>query len=497
MNILIADDEKKVRLTLISMLQELDIVFGKIAEVDNGEKLIRTLNDFKPDIAFVDIKMPRLNGLEAINKARELSPSTRWIILSGFQEFDFAQQAIELGVSRYLLKPVNRQILAETVNALANESQLLYVDLNKKFERDIVALYNNSDMVKNSSLEKIITSSVFEAGIIFFDGKVHTEEFVNQKRIFCNELTQNAMGKLSSGMQIALFNISDNKAAVVCAYEKGGNQDYSQIIYTYLGRASLLAGNMSADGFAATILWDNNIPSYIEINKRIRLIDGLGPLRVALGTGCKHHMEKIVSLKELNMYIEMGKLLLDVCISLNDRKILYYNYSLSRLEKLMTRNGQSMSQCVKRNILHFVNQFISDCVANTDTISDLAESLRKYGDKVLLERRQGNSGYIEQVISFTKDNYMCDIGLNTIAHSLGITPNYLGSLFYKQTNMKYVDFLTEIRLLKAKELLTETNLSINKISQMVGYHSVRYFSRLFYKSENQYPSDYRRMAGVI
>ena len=157
MNILIADDEKKVRLTLISMLQELSIDLGKIIEVDNGEKLIRNLNDFKPDIAFVDIKMPRLNGLEAINKARELSPSTKWIILSGFQEFDFAQQAIELGVSRYLLKPVNRQILAETVNALANENQLLYIDLNKKFERDIVALYNCSDMVKNSSLEKIIT----------------------------------------------------------------------------------------------------------------------------------------------------------------------------------------------------------------------------------------------------------------------------------------------------------------------------------------------------
>lgn len=497
MNILIADDEKKVRLTLISMLQELSIDLGKIIEVDNGEKLIRNLNDFKPDIAFVDIKMPRLNGLEAINKARELSPSTKWIILSGFQEFDFAQQAIELGVSRYLLKPVNRQILAETVNALANENQLLYIDLNKKFERDIVALYNCSDMVKNSSLEKIITSSVFEAGIIFFDGKVHTEEFVNQKRIFCEELTQNAMGKLSSGMQIALFNISDDKAAVVCAYGKGSNQDYGQIIYTFLGKVALLACNMSVGGFSATILWDNDIPSYIEINERIRQIVRLGPLRIALGTGCKHHMEQIIGLKEVNMYIEIGRLFLDVREFLDEHKILYYNYSLLQLEKLLTRNSQLLSQSVKRSILHFVNYFISGSFTNPDTVSELADSLREYGKKVLLERRQGNSGYIEQVIAFTKDNYMCDIGLNTIADSLGITPNYLGSLFYKQTNMKYVDFLTEIRLLRAKELLAETNLSINKISQMVGYHSVRYFSRLFYKSENQYPSDYRSMAGVI
>lgn len=124
MNILIADDEKKVRLTLISMLQEMNMYFEKIMEAENGEKLIKALDDFKPDIAFVDIKMPKLNGLEAIRRAKEISPSTKWIILSGFQEFDFAQQAIEFGVSRYLLKPINCKILAETMNALVNESHL-------------------------------------------------------------------------------------------------------------------------------------------------------------------------------------------------------------------------------------------------------------------------------------------------------------------------------------------------------------------------------------
>ncbi|MCB7059627.1 hypothetical protein, partial [Eggerthella lenta] len=90
------------------------------------------------------------------------------------------------------------------------------------------------------------------------------------------------------------------------------------------------------------------------------------------------------------------------------------------------------------------------------TVANMADGLRRYGKKVLLERRQINTSYIEQVIAFTKDNYMRDIGLNIIADSLGITPNYLGSLFYKQTKTKYVDFLTEIRLLKAKELLAET-----------------------------------------
>ncbi len=494
MNILIADDEKKVRLTLISMLQEMNMYFEKIMEAENGEKLIKALDDFKPDIAFVDIKMPKLNGLEAIRRAKEISPSTKWIILSGFQEFDFAQQAIEFGVSRYLLKPINCKILAETMNALVNESHLLYIDLNKRFERDIIALYNNFDVAKDTSLEKIITSSVFEAGVIYFDGRIHTEAFMNHRRLFCHEMKQNAMDELSSNIQIAMFNISDYKFAVVCACKKDGRQDCGRVVHEYLRKSAHLARSMSTDGFSATIFWDNDISSYMEINNKIRQLDELGPLRVVLGTGCKHHAEKIAGLKEVNDYSEIGRLVLDVCRCMRENKILDYNQSLANFGFILTRHSQLLNQAVKDNILQFLNCSINTELTNFGTVANMADGLRRYGKKVLLERRQINTSYIEQVIAFTKDNYMRDIGLNIIADSLGITPNYLGSLFYKQTKTKYVDFLTEIRLLKAKELLAETNLSVNKISEMVGYHSVRYFSRLFYKSENQYPSDYRKMS---
>ena len=125
--ILIADDEYLARSGLRSMLEELDLHVEIVCEATNGEEMARMASQYLPDIAFVDIRMPKLNGLEAIRLSRMASPHTHWLILSGFPEFDYAQEAIRLGVSAYLLKPVNpeelRKVLIDFIDA--NRKRLL------------------------------------------------------------------------------------------------------------------------------------------------------------------------------------------------------------------------------------------------------------------------------------------------------------------------------------------------------------------------------------
>jgi len=125
--ILIADDEYLARSGLRSMLEELDLHVEIVCEATNGEEMARMASQYLPDIAFVDIRMPKLNGLEAIRLSRMTSPHTHWLILSGFPEFDYAQEAIRLGVSAYLLKPVNpeelRKVLIDFIDA--NRKRLL------------------------------------------------------------------------------------------------------------------------------------------------------------------------------------------------------------------------------------------------------------------------------------------------------------------------------------------------------------------------------------
>lgn len=118
MKILIADDERMVRLSLRSMLLDMNICSENIYEAKNGEELVENVKEHTPNIAFVDIRMPKMNDLKAIKLSKSLSPKTNWIILTGFSQFDYAKEAIDLGVAKYLLKPVGPEELEEAITTL-------------------------------------------------------------------------------------------------------------------------------------------------------------------------------------------------------------------------------------------------------------------------------------------------------------------------------------------------------------------------------------------
>src|SRR5258708_34117955 len=107
MRVLIADDESFGRANLRSTLQGLDIPIDIIGEALNGEELVELVRQSLPDVVFVDIRMPKVNGLEAIRLAKNDSPDTKWFILTGFSEFDYAKEPIRLGTGDYLLKPIS------------------------------------------------------------------------------------------------------------------------------------------------------------------------------------------------------------------------------------------------------------------------------------------------------------------------------------------------------------------------------------------------------
>jgi two-component system response regulator YesN len=113
LKIVIVDDESLARLTIKSMLEELRLPIQVVGEGANGEELLTLIQTLQPDLAFVDIKMPKLNGLEAIKAAKKMKTDCQWIVLTGFSEFEYAREALNLGVSCFLLKPVDPQELLE------------------------------------------------------------------------------------------------------------------------------------------------------------------------------------------------------------------------------------------------------------------------------------------------------------------------------------------------------------------------------------------------
>jgi two-component system response regulator YesN len=361
MKILIADDEKMVRLTLISMLRDLNLSLENIYEADNGERLLKLLQKYTPDIAFVDIKMPKLEGLEAIRLAKEAAPLTKWVILTAFPEFEFAKQAVELGVSKYLLKPISPQLLQETITALSKDSFANYYDLNKQFERDIIALYNKFDLANETALEDIITKSNFEAAVFFFDGNCQNDLTVRQRKSFISELSMFIDGLLSNYVRIALFKISDTQIATVCAYDPIKNSTGAVTFDAYFSKAAALVPRYSRDGLRITMVRSAIFQSYKMVNQILAQIANLGPLRVICGTGCTHSVPALTEfLNNSQAYLEFSRLILELSGYYNDKKYLFYHTGLRQLEQTLTKCNLRLDGSMQQKLLAFLNVMIEN-----------------------------------------------------------------------------------------------------------------------------------------
>jgi two-component system, response regulator YesN len=117
--LIVADDERPARFLLRSMLEELGIEGGAIHEAANGAELVEAASRLLPDCAFVDIKMPVLDGLAAIERSAPSSPGTKWVVATSYGEFDYALKALRLGVTEYLLKPIRPEELAACLERLS------------------------------------------------------------------------------------------------------------------------------------------------------------------------------------------------------------------------------------------------------------------------------------------------------------------------------------------------------------------------------------------
>src|SRR5262249_20315947 len=142
LKILIADDESLARTTLRSILHQWQMPLETLEDAPNGEEMVELVRRHTPDIVFVDIRMPKLDGLEAIKRAKALAPDAQWLILTGFSEFTYAQEALRIGVSDYLLKPVDPSEVRRVVARVIEERKRRLLHVNQQFERDLAALYH-------------------------------------------------------------------------------------------------------------------------------------------------------------------------------------------------------------------------------------------------------------------------------------------------------------------------------------------------------------------
>lgn len=158
MKIAIADDERLIRLSLRSMIEDIKIHDCTIIECKNGKELIEVVKSIKPEIVFADIKMPIFSGLEAIENCMNFSKDTQFILTTGFSEFEYAKKAIQLGVYDYLIKPIEPVKLNEIINNIVKENKQRLYEKNLIFQKNIMDIVYSDYVTKEEVLNELPVS---------------------------------------------------------------------------------------------------------------------------------------------------------------------------------------------------------------------------------------------------------------------------------------------------------------------------------------------------
>lgn len=463
MRILIADDEYLVRSTLLSMLKDLGIDSASIDEAGNGQEVVDALKKKDYHVVFIDIRMPVMDGLEAIRVANELKKNLRWVVISGHSEFKYAQQAIKLGVKDYLLKPVEPAELEKLVKEIGQEYEVMAMKRNQEVESEMNSLYSGL-LEEDKLIEGFNSYQSLHLQLDIFD--------VDKKQIalreLYNELNERFRSYINLDKQIVPVNgTAMDLSYVVCCKQEDDVMDKIQntirrLIHKYSDRTTRLFFFLS-----------DEMNDESQLMKQIRQIENLIELRFLLWD------EPVIEMSHIQQLLEIsGAEDLLLARELHQLYQHYYNGEMadfvSDCERLMG-NGQ----LTEPKLL----------LTTDNTCHDALDSLKAVGVKALSGEVRESTDIVEVTKDYVLKNYMHNIGVNQIAEMLNITPNYLSALFKKKEDITFVRYLTAIRMEKAHQLLADPNVKVSDVAKAVGFYSARHFSKLYKQKYGIYPSE--------
>lgn len=518
-SILVVDDEPNIaeglKFLIERYLPNCHVIGLAYDGTDGFEKVLR----LEPDIVLADICMPQVDGIEMIRKLKDHGCSARFIILSGFAEFEYAQNAIALGVEGYLLKPVEEDELKKIFNQVCQtiirektEKNQISKIKHQAFEMELKSILDSMNE-KEVILERLnrINFPINEDGYIctIFESTIPFDEIdfkdskMKNKIDTCITISKKNIIIPYSRTLLVLILIFDKKIGID-KIKKCIKKVQSQIINNTDNTISIGIGLYNKNAY-------NIRESFEEARCALnyKIIKGKGSItlfheikdidteKMFIDPNDIKNLENSIDL----MDNEACKKVIDIIFykfeqldnrSLSDLQTLSLNIILIGIKKMPLMQLQ-INDYLGMNILSLENiaRF-----KNIDQLKNWVFNMLKSMNELMLEEDiPERRDIIEEIKEFINRNYNSKISLKEIAEKFFINPYYLSQLFKKRTGETYQSYLTGIRVSRAKRLLEETDLKLYEIGMMVGYADANYFNKVFENLEGVKPSDYRYLKG--
>ena len=542
LKIFLAEDEVVVRETIKRMIPWEELGFELVGEAADGEMALPLLIRQQPDLLITDIKMPFMDGLTLARLAKKEIPGLKVVILSGYDDFNYAKQAIGIGVEDYLLKPITKNALIERLSEIRSryEHEKTQKEYYEKFQREMQAYEKNSsrdffealvggsmDMMEvYKRAEKLGLDIVAEAYNVLIFTMNCDEDFSGQRDEYSSweaeslELLENFFAGHSSAMLFRsnIFSygvllkgqretIEENTRACVDEIRKilsrqDGRREWFLAVGQSVERLSQIqkSYHTASRAFSQRYLYDENILYYDEMET----MEHLGG---QTETEDNAYLQK-VDVNALNPAI-LQKFLSNGLQEETENFVKDYFYAIGQepMESLVFRNYVILN--VRFSVISFIKGLGCDTneMESADTEEVLAESGKNmesaiaYAKKMIsqaIEIRDQNSGnknrsILKTAVDFIDSHYMDEeISLNTVANVANVSSNHFSALFSQNMGQTFIEYLTSLRMNKAKELLRCTGMRSSEIAGEIGYKDAHYFSYLFKKTQGMTPSDYRK-----
>lgn len=476
MLILLADDEKYVRLGLQSMIEELFPEENQFIQAGNGREVVALMKERRPDVAFLDIKMPFMDGLEALRICKELSPDTLWIILSGYESFEYARQALSLSAYEYIVKPVDIDTLSPLFERIHDNRSGRREERNRAFVHDITRTFNMAQQLPEEEVEFLPARPsdyiLYQFYMDFSD--MDAERKIKQTLLesldrFCRE---NALI-----VDHCIFFNGDGNLCLVC-----DTPDASRLTHFIFTQGEKLMPN------AFSVFFGNNkeIRNIFAISRRIHQF---AEIRLLINCQNPVYYKNIEVLPDLNRMLQFAGELLELhSLLLSD------NWMLCQQKiKAMAanRNFRALYPQVDIPVLenHIRRLFRTgkDCGSYDRLLAALERSAADRSASPCLSTTTN----IEHIKEYVCHNYAADLSVNSVSEIFHVSPTYFSRMFHEKTGQKYIDYVTGIRMEVAMKLLADNpGANIRQIAELTGFTSSRYFSKLFQKYTGVVPSEY-------
>jgi len=531
--IAVVDDDEIVRKGIVNYIKKSSHGLEVIGEEEDGVQALELCRGNQPDIVITDVLMPRMNGIEFIKELRKLYPEVRVIIVSGHDEFEYAQSAMQLDVKDYLLKPFLPEKLDSVLQKVIEniEKQRNFFNniksMQSKLEESMPVLRERFyiDLVSNSlTMEEIQHRCDFLNVDLFADFycvsviKVNNRKACSPRDISREELIQfflmDTVGQLFDRyIKTFVFSISDKQLGIImCGCCKHKHQFFHGISK---GLSKLIESMENYYGVlihaSAGKIYDNilKLPlSYSEAREAIAY-------GFAIEAGTVIHYDEIF-LRRTQPCEKPSELLKEIILY---TKIGYHNEAMEKVKAIFDyyRENCAMNpHFIKTDVIELVlamQRYIEEAkgdyyflyhqnispyeqIQKADTLDELQDLLQRFVkltiDEISKIKMGQSTNIIEKLKSITLENLDDEtFNLDYAASKLYISPNYLRQLFKQHTGETFGEYLTRQRMKKAAELMADQSIKISEISEKVGFGSQSYFSKCFKKFFKSTPSEYR------